>query len=310
MRTFFCFARNKNKERLKYTNLTTAILVIGILAACTLFSGCEDVISVQLDEGDPLLVVDAFLDNTRRVQTIRLSKSSPYLSTEGAAGLTGARVAVVDLEDGRERLFRETSAGVYQWNPRVTEVFAEVGKEYELRIHLGKDTYSARSSVYPVPVIDSIVYDYEEKDPFQDEGYQAYFIAFDLEGQTDYYFIRSYRNGILRSRNIDFQVCVDAAYGEGADGLQFIEPVADFTPGDDPYRLGDSASVEIASIDKRTYGFLSQVMDLSTNTGLFATPPANVRSNIESLLPAPDLAPVGWFSVSAVSSAGIKIRKP
>src|SRR3546814_15348487 len=84
---------------------------------------------------------------------------------------------------------------------------------------------------------------------------------------------------------------MDAAYGEGADGLQFIEPVADFTPGDDPYRPGDSASVEIASIDRRTYGFLSQVMDQSTNAGLFATPPANVRPNIKSRSANPNLTP-------------------
>ena len=273
-----------------------------------LCGGCEDVISVKLDEGEPLLVVDAFLNNVLRVQTVRLTRSAPYLTTGNAPAVTGARVSVVDVQTGWEYFFREVEAGTYQRRPQRNDGFAEVGKEYELRIHLGQDQYTARSRVNPVPRIDTLVYDYEEKTPFQKAGYQAYFIAFDLEGQTDYYFIRSYRNGILRSRNIDFQVSVDAAYGEGADGLQFIEPLADFTPGDDPYRLGDSASVELASIDKHTYGFLSQLMDLSTNAGLFATPPANLPTNIESLFPDPQLKPAGWFAVSAVSAAGIRIE--
>ncbi|HEY9559636.1 MAG TPA: DUF4249 domain-containing protein [Anseongella sp.] len=284
-----------------------SLTVIALLTAVFL-PACEDVVNLQLDEGDPLLVVDAFLNDARRVQTIRLSKSVPYLSDESAPDISGASVSVVELQSGREYRFRETAAGVYQRWPRRSDVFGETGKEYELRIQLGEDYYTARNQVFPVPVIDSIVYGYEDKNPFQEAGYQAYFIAFDLKGQTDYYFIRSYKNGIMRSRNIDFQVCMDAAYGEGADGLQFIEPVADFTPGDDPYRPGDSASVEIASIDRRTYGFLSQVMDQSTNAGLFATPPANVRTNIKSRSANPNLTPAGWFAISAISAAGTVIR--
>lgn len=279
------------------------------ISLCGVLTACEDVIDVKLDEGTAMLVVDAFLNDTRRVQTIRLSESAPYLSAEKAPMVSGARVSVTDLKSGDEYVFNETSLGTYQWRPQMTQVFGEVGKEYELRITLGQDRYTARSKVYPVPAIDSIVYDYEEKNPFQDAGYQAYLIAFDLEGQTDYYLIRSFKNGVMRSRNTDFQVCIDAAYDEGADGLQFIEPVADFTPGDDPYQLGDSASVEIASIDKRTYGFLSQVTALSTNTGLFATPPANVKTNVESLSAEPVMEPAGWFSISAVSAAGTIIRR-
>lgn len=283
-------------------------LFIFFLPGIFALSACEDVIDVTLDQGHPLLVVDAFLNNKHDVQTIRLTRSVPYLSSERAPGLEGARVFVTDLLNGKRYFFREAGEGIYQWRPRFTEVFGEPGKTYQLNIELGEDIYMARSEVHPVMPIDSIVYDYEEKNPFQEAGYQAYFIAFDLKGQTDYYFIRSYKNGILRSRNIDFQVCIDAAYGEGADGLQFIEPVADFTPGDDPYSPGDSASVEIASIDKRTYGFLSQVINQSSNAGLFATPPANVRTNIESLFPGPELKPAGWFSVSAVSAAGVRIK--
>ncbi|HYH56454.1 MAG TPA: DUF4249 domain-containing protein [Anseongella sp.] len=268
---------------------------------------CEDVIDLQLDEGSPLLVVDAFLTGKEDIQTIRLTESVPYLSQAASPGISGARVSVTDLQNGREYIFRERETGIYRWMPRFADAFGEPGKAYELKIILGSDIYTAKSRVYPVAQVDSIVYGYEKKDPFQEEGYQAYFIAFDLKGQTDYYFIRSYKNGVMRSRNIDFQVCVDAAYGEGADGLQFIEPLADFTPGDDPYRLGDSASVEIASIDKRTYGFLSQLAGQSSNAGLFATPPANLRTNIESVYPGAELKAAGWFSVSAVSSGGVRI---
>src|SRR5690606_18534308 len=163
-------------------------------------------------DGKPLLVVDAFLNDARRMQTIRLSRSVPYLSDEPAPGIAGASVSVVELRSGREYRFRETTRGVYQRWQGNRASFAEIGKEYELRIQVGEDAYSARSRVFPVPAIDSIVYGYEEKNPLQEAGYQAYFIAFDLEGQADYYFIRSYRNGVLRSRNIDFQVCMDAAY--------------------------------------------------------------------------------------------------
>src|SRR5690606_13019265 len=142
---------------------------------------------------------------------IRLSRSMPYLSDQESQGISGANVSISDLETGREFHFRETEEGVYQWQSRVWDYFVEIGKTYELKVNLNGDSYTARSKVFPVPPVDSIVYGYEDKAPFQEAGYQAYLIAFDPPGETDYYFIRSYKNGVLRSRNIDFTICIDAA---------------------------------------------------------------------------------------------------
>src|SRR3546814_8523476 len=105
-----------------------SLTVIALLTAVFL-PACEDVVNLQLDEGDPLLVVDAFLNDARRVQTIRLSKSVPYLSDESAPDISGASVSVVELQSGREYRFRETAAGVYQRWPRRSDVFGETRSE-------------------------------------------------------------------------------------------------------------------------------------------------------------------------------------
>jgi hypothetical protein len=53
------------------------------------------------------------------------------------------------------------------------------------------------------------------------------FLGFDIPGDTvDYYWIKSYRNGIFFNKGGDINICADAAFGAGADGFPFITPIA------------------------------------------------------------------------------------
>jgi hypothetical protein len=57
--------------------------------------------------------------------------------------------------------------------------------------------------------------------------------------------------------------------------------------------------VEIHSINLETYNFLTQVQTQTTNSGLFATSPENVKTNITNTTNNKTKV-VGWFCMSAV----------
>ena len=74
--------------------------------------------------------------------------------------------------------------------------------------------------------------------------------------------------------------------------------------------MGDTWKYEIWSIEQTTFKFWQEVLNQTVDGALgalFATPIANVRTNIESSSESPSKTAIGWFSVSLVSSEEITI---
>src|SRR5437870_13619793 len=97
------------------------------------------------------------------------------------------------------------------------------------------------------------------------------------------------------NKGSQINLAVDAAYSNGADGFLFIPPIAEgITPFGDLFAKGDVCRVEIHSISKETYNFLIQVQTQTTNSGLFATTPENIKTNLVTPEGAKTKA-IGWF---------------
>ena len=141
-------------------------------------------------------------------------------------------------------------------------------------------------------------------------GYYTVLWARDLPGPTsDYYWVRSSKNNIPYSKANEINLAIDGTGGSvpANDTLLFTPPIINsLVPRDEVLNIGDTLAVEIHSIAKETYYFLIQVINQTNNSGLFATTPENVRTNIIS----PDGAAkaIGWFSMSGVTSSGKRIK--
>ena len=99
-----------------------------------------------------------------------------------------------------------------------------------------------------------------------------------------------------------------------ADGLTFIVPIRQSINPDSLYALNDVVRVEVHSLTADAFLFWQQVRTQVTNGGLFATPPANVPTNIINTNPTGRPA-TGFFITSALSSrtasvseASIRVR--
>ena len=282
--------------------------------------GCEDIIDVTLDEAPRAYVVDAWINDKSETQTITLTYTQEYFDSSTPPPVTGATVFVTD-DKGQVFPFVESSAGEYVWVPGSSPAtISGAGTGYQLTIRADGYEFFAQSQLNRVPTVDSITYTFEEEQsPFEPAGYYAEFVATDLPGPGDTYWIKAYKNGVLLNNPFDLNIAFDAGFNEGGniDGVVFIQPIQNaVTPLNDdldeivPYVPGDSLYVEIHSITNEAFAFLQQVQIQTQRDGgfdeIFAEPLQNVRSNI---LTTSDVQVVGFFNVAGVSGRGRRLEE-
>ena len=288
---------------------------------------CEDVIEVDLADGDRQLVVDAWINNKPETQTIRLTRAGAYFTDSFSAAETEASVTVTDA-DGRVYTFLDADKdGAYTWTPEAGQVFGEVGMAYTLNIVTAAgQQYAATSVLERVMPIDSISYEYNEEELGQPAGSYAELFARDLPGFGDAYWIKTFKNGQFLNKPQEMNLAYDAGFtaGAGLDGIYLITPIrlainripdsgdgAIDTSDLPPYALGDSIYVEVLSLNDEAFMFLEQAKTQMTlgDASLFAEPPANVPTNIQSINATTNAdRAVGFFNVSAVSSMGVRVQ--
>lgn len=266
------------------------------------FTSCEDVVQVDLDQGDPIITIDAFVNDMRSQQKVRLTYTDGYFSQKANDPIKGASVVIRDMTSGTNYVFTDNNDGNYIYDIFPADTLGRVGHNYELTVTHQGNVYKSSSRMNRTSQVDSLLVEFKEVGAFGgEEGYDFAFLGFDAPGDTvDYYWIKSYRNGVFFNRGGDINICADAAYGQGADGFPFITPIAQgITPRGERFKKNDICRVEILSINLETFNFLTQVQTQTTNTGLFATSPENVKCNITNTTSSSTKV-VGWFCMSAI----------
>jgi len=286
-----------------------------------LFS-CEDIINPDLPTNEPILVVDAWINNLEEIQVIKLSKTQNYLDSNSPVPVVGATVFVYD-ENLTHFNFTEVNDGEYIWTP--DSVFKNIGVEgtkfYLSVSYEGKNIFS-ESQLNRTSVIDSVNF---VRGQVPEDSYYAEFWSREEEGVGDAYWIKSYINGELQTGLQDIITCIDAgASSEGAviDGIPFIPPirraVTKFENDDDgnlmsPFKKGDSLYVEIHSVTFEAFDFLNKTAIQINRPGgfseLFAVSLSNVPNNlivtnISDGSIVPNYPVVGFFNVSSVHGMG------
>ncbi|NBV36397.1 MAG: DUF4249 domain-containing protein [Bacteroidetes bacterium] len=300
----------KMKLRSPLFNILIAVLAI------TLFSGCEDVIQVDVVNKSPKIVVDAFVNNQSDTQIIRLTRSIGYFDSTGKEpAIANAQVAIVDQTTSIPKLFvfKYAYNGKYQFVPnKLTGDTFSIGHDYALLVVVDKDTLVSFSKLNPTTVIDSLhlVDVVGNGPPINTTGKYVELYANDRVGQGDFYWIKTFRNDTFSNSINQLNISADMGNtSNGQDGKLFIYPVRynqvnDFLRS---YKTGETVRLEIHSINAVVFAWFNLVINENRNGGLFATPPANIFSNIISFNPNKKVSVGGCFCMSAVCSASVTI---
>ena len=286
---------------------------------------CETIIDPTLEDADPVLVVDAWINNRSEPQVITLTRTQGYFDDAPLSGVAGAQVKVTNTSTGAVFMFIPSATpGAYVWEPEgAGETIGVSGNKFSLQVTADGQEYRSNASLGRVPVIDSITFTFQPGGSFFPDSYIAEFYAVDPPGKGDTYWIKAWKNDTLLLRPSEINLAFDGGFSEGGniDGVNFITPIRQainpaVTDKDgrplSPYVIGDSVRVEIHSITRQAFDFLNQVAIQTDRPGgfseLFAAPMSNVGTNIINIDPKGKKA-LGFFNVSAIASAGKRLRK-
>lgn len=290
---------------------THSFYILPLLLGTLLLTGCETVIDTKIDSAPSQLAVDAWLTDQPGEQKIRLTQTRNYFDNGPATPVTSASVVVGEVSAAGNSIARRfdftdpDKDGVYTWKPANnsdTAKLAVIGRTYALSITYGSESYVSIAQMPRIPPIDSLLFTKQKISPVSNEtGYKAEFYATDIIGAADYYYIRYYRNGVLQNRPRDIILAYNGAFRGSADtdGLQFIRPIRQAANPEKLYALNDTVRIEMRTITIEGYAFWELLKAQLQNAGLFATPPANVPSNIRPVRTGGPAA-VGFFLVSPV----------
>lgn len=269
------------------------------LAALALLSSCQDVVDLDLPEGEEFLVVEGWITNEEGPHDFILTNTAAYFDDAPPEPATGATVFLRD-DQGMEVVLDETSPGVYTYPDS-----GIVGHSYQLEILLadGERYISEYEFLYePAPILD-IYWQLSEDEPDPDNGenpddiYDVLIFAIEPEGLGDHYRWRSILNGVEQQEPFDIFVTDD----------QFVDgnPIPEFNVTEDLYSLNDTVTIIQERISGDAYEFLSLLQQQTAFVGgPFDPPPAPIRGNIRNVNDPDDLA-LGFFGASGRDRATV-----
>lgn len=296
------------------------LLYTTFIVGASLLMGCDDVINPELPKAEPVLVVDAWINDLPGQQVVKLTRSQPYFDSSQPPGVSGAIVNISTPD--KNFPFVETENGQYVWTPAPGETFGALGETYTLNIAIDGEEYTSVSQMKRVPAVDSVTFRFEEENFILPDSYWGEFWSRDPQGEGDTYWIKSYKNEMLLNKPEEINIAYDAGFskGGGLDNLIFIPPIRDtINPFEEdendeflsPFEDGDSLYVEVHSINEAAFNFLFNVQIQTNRPGgfgeLFAQPLANVPTNIENTNANSTKIAQGIFNVAAVSFNGKRL---
>ena len=169
------------------TFFITSLILLG--------SSCEEVITIDLNNADPKIVIEGTVTDQPGPYTVTITKTTDYYNPGSYPTVSGAQVSIVDDLGFSEQL-PETKDGIYQ----TIDLQGTSGRTYTLTVIVEGQTYSAVSFMPQPTEIDSLFYSISEggvrhKDK---EGYDLILRFTDKSGVEDFKRIKVFRNGNLQ----------------------------------------------------------------------------------------------------------------
>lgn len=249
-----------------------------------LFTSCEDVVQVELDNSDlDLVSVEAYV-NTKAENNVyvKLERTLPVDASQDNPPIHDAVIEVSDdLGLPNTVLLEEyKNSGMYVL-PKGIKYHAEPGRTYHLNITLPDGVeISASDYLRAVEPLDSVKVNLSARGNYE---FLAVFIsAPNYPSPVQYYKWDIFINGKMLYESLNMVIAND----ELVDGnyIYDFEIFTDFAldESDKIMFKGDTITVEQLSISKAGYDFYMGMINQAFTGGPYSVPPANLPGNLSS----------------------------
>jgi hypothetical protein len=255
------------KQQLKFKLLIPAILLL-------ICASCQKVININTNNASPQIVIEGNLTDIYGGQTVTITKSVPFTSTNTYPPVTGATVILSDSLGQRAQLV-EQSPGVYFAAP----LAGSYGMTYTLTVTTGGKVYTASSTMPSPPVtLDSLT---STANQFTNtKNTRTIIVNYqDPISVANQYKFNLYINNALTTTIFTN----DDSFSNGRYVReQLFQNDEDIVPG-------DTAKVELQCIDKNIYQYWFALSQLQINGPGGGITPSNPPSNFNN-------GALGYFS--------------
>ena len=253
---------------------------------------CEEVVVIDLPNKQEFIVVEGWITNLLQHQTIRITQSSGFLSSDTLRPIANGRVEVFSTGNLRHNFFY-IGKGLYQSE----HIFqGESQDTYLLRITINDSVmlFSQREVMNkPTEIFVTRTQSFEDINEITGELETFFFpkvFAIDSPGHKNFYQWRLYRNGMLYDEPNPIIIESDRFF----DGNLIPNTFDDFF-----YSKGDTAVVELISISQAAFNFLQLIENQINTFGTSAvSTPSQIEGNIQSTHSTHVLGFFGTYAIS------------
>ena len=263
------------------------------------FYSCEDVIQVDLQEGQKRIVVEANLikdihQDTKTLQTITLTQTEGFYDTLAPLPAQGAIVNIVN-EQGDTSYFEESAPGIYTNNT----LLLHDASRLTLHIDYLGEHYQATDHIRQVPKMDTI-YIRREKTEFDEDSVWAVIGGFsDPVDITNFY--------LWEIIHLDRDTIIFFSPG---DDIYLNGGVIKDTRINFFYQPAQDALIRVYqhAISQEAFDYYNYLFKLITQPpGPFDTPPVPAKGNIANTTD-PAHYPLGYFRLTEADFRDIKVQ--
>jgi len=264
------------------------LLYITFILSTFIFTGCEEVIDVDLDTAAPRLVVEASIDWVKGTpgnqQTIRLTTTTGYYATE-IPPVSNATVFITNSAGTIFNFTENPGTGYYVCN----NFEPVINQAYTLTVIDGDQTYTAVETLYAVPEIGQLQQNNEGG--FLGDEIEVRFF-FQDNGAEDNWYMTRFDTGIIPYPDYDVE---DDNFTQGNEMFSFFS--------DEDLAAGQVLDIKLYGISQRFYNYMSILLSVSGDGGggPFSTPPSTVRGNLVNQANEANYA-LGYFRLSEVDT--------
>ncbi len=261
--------------KFKYSILVAAITLL-------LFSGCEKVIDLKLNNAAPQLVIEGNVINQFTNHIVKISQSVPFTDSNVFPAVSGA---VVTINDDRGNVYSltESSPGTYI-TPKFT---GRTNYKYTLTVTVNGQTYTGSSVMPPFVRFDNLSY----KESFFDSNKKVMTIHYqDPPNVANQYHFIMYIDGVQIKNTI-------LVNNDNFTNGRYVDD--DLFQNDNDILVGQNITVEAQCIDNNIYTYLFALREQLT--GGPAPTPSNPPSNLSNNA-------LGYFSAHTAQRLNVLIK--
>lgn len=255
------------------------------------FTSCEEVIEVDLNEANPAFVAEGVIC-IDSVCWVRLSYTGNYFSTEEPEFIDDAIISLTDGQTTEELAYK--GQGMY----KSLQITGKENTLYEITILHNEKNYSASSYLQGMTEIVSLSGSKSTTQSiFNPDGDTIYTISVaftDHAEEDNYYMIRFLSEGKMLGDSYYLATETTAVNGSivssGGGILNFSESF---------FRIGGNVQVQVLILDKPVYDYFMQLNDILFWKRRFMPPvPYNPESNWSN-------SALGYFSAQGITTAEV-----